>query len=143
MRLQVNLDRTVADLMTAHVVSIATDASIWELASLLARERISAVPVVDGAGRAVGVASASDLLWVCDRLLEPESGMAGGPSTVGEVMTPDVFSVEPAMTLRALCRFFQRAGVHRAVVLEEGRLVGVVSLTDLLGYVAAPSLNRP
>ena len=116
-------------------VTIGPEASIWGLVALLSRERISAVPVVDARSQAIGVVSASDLLWVCESLLHPGDLAAEGPRTVRELMTPDVLSVSPASTLSALCRFFARAGVHRALVLEEGKLVGIVSLTDLLGYL--------
>ena len=39
-------------------------------------------------------------------------------------------------SLETLCRFFQRTGVHRALVMDRGVLVGVVSLTDLLALLA-------
>jgi CBS domain-containing protein len=130
------LDRTVADLMNPRVVSILPDASVWELAALLSREQIGAVPVVDASGRPVGVASASDLLWICEQLLDPGDRATERPRSVRELMSPDVLSVAPSTTLRELCRFFVRAGVHRAIVLDGSKLAGVVSLTDLLGYVA-------
>jgi CBS domain-containing protein len=63
--------RTVADLMQTDVVTIRPEATIVELAALLRREGISAVPVVEAPGRPIGIASASDLLWICESLLDP------------------------------------------------------------------------
>ena len=129
-------ERTVADLMRTNVVTIAPEASVAQLTALLSREGVSAVPVVDSSGHPIGVASASDLLWLCDSLLDPAAAAEARSRTVGEVMTPDVFSVESGAALETLCRFFQRTGVHRALVMDRGELVGIVSLTDLLGLLA-------
>lgn len=137
MRTQETHYGTVADVMHAHVTTIAPEASVAELAALLQREGVSAVPVVEADGVPIGVASASDLLWMCDALLDPTSRADTLRRTVRDVMTPDVFSVRPTGGLESLCRFFQRAGVHRAFVVEGGRLVGVVALTDLLAVLAS------
>jgi len=51
-------------------------------------------------------------------------------------MTPDVFGVEPGSSLAQLAAFFSRTGLGRAVVLEHGKLVGIVSVIDLLGWIA-------
>jgi CBS domain-containing protein len=128
--------RTVADLMRTDVVRITPEATVAQLAALLSREGVSAVPVVDSGGHPIGVASASDLLWLCDTLLDPAAAAQAKSRTVGEVMTPDVFSVESSAGLDKLCLFFQRTGVHRALVMDRGTLVGIVSLTDLLGLLA-------
>jgi CBS domain-containing protein len=121
--------------MRTEVVTITPQATVAQLALLLVREGVSAVPVVDSSGHPIGVASSSDLLWLCDTLLDPGVGADARLRTVGEVMTPDVFSVESGSSLEDLCRFFQRTGVHRALVMDRGALVGVVSLTDLLGVL--------
>ena len=137
MRTQQTHYRTVADVMHAHVTTIASEASVAELAALLQREGVSAVPVVEADGVPIGVASASDLLWMCDALMDSSSRADTLGRKVRDVMTPDVFSVRSTDGLGSLCRFFQRTGVHRAFVVDRGRLVGVVSLTDLLAVLAA------
>lgn len=104
---------------------------------------VSGVPVVDATGVAVGMVTITDLLWLSDALLTgggpARRGGANTPtwdSTARDVMTPDVFGVEPTATPEELGAFFSRTGLHRALVLEEGRVVGVVSATDLLGLLA-------
>jgi CBS domain-containing protein len=75
----------------------------------------------------------------------PEEGLAivprwrAGPSeggladmTVEEIMTPIPFSVEPTATLRELAGFLLRGRIHRAVVTEHGRLIGIVTTMDIL-----------
>jgi CBS domain-containing protein len=51
-------------------------------------------------------------------------------------MTPVSFSVAPDSTVPELCEFLVRGRIHRAVVVEEGRLVGIVTSADVLRAVA-------
>lgn len=55
---------------------------------------------------------------------------------VADIMTPVTFSVTPDMTLRELADFLVRGRIHRAVVVEDGRLVGIVTSGDVLTAVA-------
>ena len=132
--------RTAADLMRREVVTVSPEASLFQLADLLRKEGVHGVPVVEADGQVIGFAGASDLLWLLDQLLgatpDGTTSRKALDTTVREVMTPDVFRVEPDTSLDALCRFFQRTGVHRALVMEDGELLGVVSLSDLLVLVA-------
>lgn len=126
----------VRDLMRRDVVTIAADASIRELVRLLRTQRVSAVPVVEGR-RAVGMVSSTDLLW----LLDPESGdtieHALDGRVVREIMTPDVFAIEPAATLLDLRQFFTRTAVRRALVVQADEIVGIVTVTDVLDLIDA------
>jgi CBS domain-containing protein len=130
--------------MRREVVTIDPAASIRELAALLWRHGISGVPVVDAAGHPVGMVSSTDILWMLDRL----GGVSGAEvfarpvldeGTVRDIMTPDVFGVPSSATIGELLDFFIRTGVHRAVVVDNGALSGIVSLSDVLGLMTAPS----
>jgi len=130
----------VGDLMRKAVVTVPPTASIPELVRLLKRHGISGAPVVSDNGTVVGTVSVSDLVWLCDEYAGGASGprsgaRTSGPRTVRDVMTPDVFGVESGGSLAELARFFSRTGLRRAMVLEEGRLVGIVSATDLLDRI--------
>ncbi|NIP59537.1 MAG: CBS domain-containing protein [Gemmatimonadetes bacterium] len=138
--------RTVADLMSREVITIASDASVQELAALLSRHGVSGVPVVDEEGELIGTVSVTDILWHSDRLAPLLGGRAPTGSdeppsvdlgTVGEIMTPDVFGLEPSASIQELLRFFSRTGLHRAPVVEGKRPVGIVSASDLLDLIAA------
>lgn len=139
--------RTVADLMQEEVVTISPDASVRELAALLSRTGVSGVPVVNDDGRVIGTVSVTDILWLSDRLLpflgggggEPRARAAGDLGTVREIMTPDVFGLEPTASLEELLEFFSRTGLHRAPVVEGRELVGIVSASDLLELIAEGS----
>lgn len=56
--------------------------------------------------------------------------------TVGEIMTPAVFDISPDASLAELADFLVRGRIHRAVVVEDGRLVGIVTAFDVLRAVA-------
>jgi CBS-domain-containing membrane protein len=134
---------TVADLMRREVITISPSSSVRELTDLFRLHRVSGVPVVDASRNVVGTVSVSDLMWLSDWLLEgSESGDGAWAAEhleekkVRDVMTPDVFGVEPDASLAELAGFFSRTGLGRAVVLERGKLVGIVSVIDLLGSIA-------
>ncbi len=136
---------TVSDLMEREVVTATPDMPVPTLARLLRDHRVSGVPVVDAEGHVVGTVSSTDLLWLCEILLPRPHDRDGAhhnrrnhanTRTVGDVMTPDVFGVRPEDSLEELCRFMARTGLRRAPVMEDGRLVGMVSFTDLLALMA-------
>lgn len=135
-------DMTVADVMRREVVSVSPSLPLRELALLLMRRAVSGAPVVDDSGAVIGMVSVSDLIWESDTLpldrVDPLGRVASAWSrrTVADIMTPDVFGVDRDDTLADLARFFARTGLRRAVVLEDGALVGIVSAIDLLGTVA-------
>ncbi len=129
--------------MHRGVVSVSPSASIRELAQLLRRHAISGVPVVGQGGAVVGMVSVTDLMWLSDWLTpddaDPDARARArelDERTVRDIMTPDVFGVEPGASLAELGRFFARTGLRRAVVLKNGELAGIVSVTDLLGLIA-------
>lgn len=57
-------------------------------------------------------------------------------ATVADVMTPVSFSVSPDMEIQELCQYLVRGRIHRALVVEEGELLGIVTALDVLRAVA-------
>jgi CBS domain-containing protein len=148
------LDLTAADLMSRPVTALTPDMPLREAAGLLAREQLSGAPVVDAAGRCVGVLSATDFVRWAARggcAATPRCSMppGGGPDwdaldvglfpaeTVGASMTADPVTVGRAAGVREVARVMLDAHVHRVGVVDRrGRLVGLVSSTDLLAALA-------
>jgi CBS domain-containing protein len=148
------------DVMTAPVVTVAPETSVSELARLLIERRISAVPVVDHAGKILGIVSEGDLLrraetgterrrprWL-EVLLEgsiraADFAKAHG-ATAGDVMTRDVIAVSPATDLAEIADLLERSRIKRVPVVEGGVLVGIVSRANLLhGLVARGPAAEP
>jgi CBS domain-containing protein len=141
----------VKDLMTTEVVTVGPATPFKEIVARLAEHQVSAVPVVDDARRVLGIVSEADLLlkeefpdpdqdvplfWTKRRRLEREK--AAG-STARDLMSVTVVSVSPDATVAEAARRMHRASVKRLPVTGEGgRLVGIVSRSDLLKV-----FNRP
>jgi CBS domain-containing protein len=135
---------TVAEVMTTDVVTAMPEMPLKDLVGLLARHRLSALPVVDGDGHVIGIVSERDLLpkqahplapahhwWQLPRTRE-EIRRAEG-DTVGEIMTPDPVTVSPQARLaEAAGRMTEHEVKHLPVVDPDGTLLGIVSRADVI-----------
>lgn len=124
--------RYVRDLMTADVISIAPDASVARAVELLADAHVSGLAVIDHHERLVGVVSSTDLLNA-----EAEAGDEAARSrlwtvaTVRDIMTPRALAVGPELELREAALQMDYGDVHRLFVEAGGRLIGVISRSDI------------
>ena len=132
----------VGEAMTSPAITVRPDTSCKEAAGLLARHRISALPVVDGRGRLVGIVSEADLLPL-EAVPDPRalatpvaSRREPLPSRVEEVMTREVVSVDEGADLGLVARRMLEAGVRRLPVRRGDRVVGVISRHDLIKVMA-------
>jgi CBS domain-containing protein len=143
--------RTVADVMTREVVTATGSTPFKELVRLLHEHRVSALPVVDEDGRPLGVVSEADLLLKEERVgaRPPRSFLArwrrraerakAEASVAAELMTSPAVTIDRSATLPEAVRLMHERGVKRlAVVDEDGRLVGIVSRSDLLRVFLRP-----
>src|SRR5215212_5634647 len=83
------------DLMTPNPVSIREEATIPEAIALLTQRGFGAAPVIDEAGRPVGVVSRADILIHQRERALPDGTIPVGDAVVSDIMTPAVFSVPP------------------------------------------------
>ena len=112
-----------------RVISIAGDMTLTQAVTLLAAERIGAAPVPDADGGVAGIFSERDVI----RALRAH-GAAALDCTVAEMMTAPAVAVTPDQSvIGALSLMTQRRFRHLPVVAE-GRLVGFVSIGDLVKY---------
>ncbi|MET9392941.1 CBS domain-containing protein [Streptomyces sp. NPDC006624] len=133
----------VSDVMTHTVVAVGRDASFRDLVKLMQEWKVSALPVLEGEGRVIGVVSEADLLpkeefrgGDPDRLTQmhrlTDLAKAGG-MTAADVMSTPAVTVHPDATLAQAARVMAQRKVKRLpVVNAEGLLEGVVSRADLL-----------
>ena len=148
---------TAADLLTLNPVSISADATVKDAAVLFAEKGYSAAPVIDEAGRPIGVVSQADIV-VHDReqvaypSVQPEYfasedlrslSRESVPTGFGvvdvdrtqmrDIMTPVVFSVVPETDAHKVIDDILSQRVHRLFVIDTGGvLVGVISAIDIL-----------
>lgn len=131
----------IAELMQSDVRTVRSDASVAEVVESLADAHVSGLPVVDGAGRMIGVVSASDVLTAEAEAQGPGAGQVLlEHTTVRDIMTPRPLTVAPDDEVREAARQMLYADVHRLFVVEDDRLVGVISTTDIVRAVANGTL---
>jgi len=134
---------TVGSVMSSPVVTVTPDTPFKDLVRLLRRRRVSGLPVVDRAGKLVGIVSEADVLNKIERR-EPEAyGLESKAHRldraraealdVASVMSTSVVSVPPDLPIALAAREMHTRGFKRLPVVDaEGTLVGIVSRGDLL-----------
>ena len=110
----------------SRVVTCRAEESIRQALSLLAEHNIGALVVVDEAGGAAGVLSERDVVREAAR----DERLFG--RTVGEIMTRDVIVGVPEDDLRAVRHTMTERRIRHVPVIAEGRLIGIVSIGDVV-----------
>ncbi|MFP4444975.1 MAG: CBS domain-containing protein [Desulfosudaceae bacterium] len=147
---------TVKDIMTTEVITVTPDTEITRAAKILIEKGINGLPVVDDAGRLVGILCQSDLITqqkkmpipsfftlldafiptTSSRQLEKEVKKITA-ITVDQAMTPDPVTVSPADEISVLADLMVDKKYHTIPVVENGRLVGVVGNEDVLRTITS------
>jgi predicted transcriptional regulator len=148
--------RSVKDVMSAHIMTVADDTTTDEVARYLIEHEISGAPVVDEQGHLVGVVSMTD---IGRSLAEPSDvgSSSGGlyrddaadialddvaqryperAVTVRDVMTPAVHQVAVTASAAEVARRMVEQHVHRLVVTKGREPVGIITSMDLLKLIA-------
>ena len=124
-------------IMTSPVVTVRSDTTVREAATLLLENRITAAPVLDAGGELIGIVSESDL--VVDRFghdprnqVRPVQDEPPNPQTVGEVMTTPVIALGPSADAADLAQTMLGSDVRSVPIVEGATVIGIVSRRDLL-----------
>ena len=144
---------TARDIMQTQVVTLSPQEPIDSARRVFVEESIHGAPVVDEQGKVVGVATATDLLRTLaddHDSARPEGGyFQGGVETfpaslaeafeerlgmrsITDVMTRDLVSVPPDAPIASVARTLRDQRVHRVLVMEGDRLLGIISSFDLM-----------
>jgi len=141
------------DVMVRDVVTVRPDTDVAEAIKLLAENDVSALPVLDKEGNLVGVLSEADLIhrteigtekhrpWWLEAMtgastLAEEFAKSHGKK-VGEVMTDGVVSVTEETPLSEIAALFEHKRIKRVPVVRDGKLVGIVSRSNLIQALAS------
>ncbi|MGW6268436.1 MULTISPECIES: CBS domain-containing protein [unclassified Streptomyces] len=135
--------RTVSDVMTHTVIAVGREAPFKEIVELMVQWKVSALPVLEGEGRVIGVVSEADLLpkeefrdsdpTRFDQVRRLSDLAKAGGVVAGEVMSTPAVTVHADTTLPQAARIMAHRRVKRLPVIDaHGILQGVVSRSDLL-----------
>jgi CBS domain-containing protein len=148
----------VRDIMDPNPATVAPETPVEEVVRLMREHELPGVPVVDDDGRCVGIVTEADLVLPDDQgdlhiphyvnlfggtvFLEPLSRFEhrlrkAFASDAADMMTRRPDTVGPDTTVRDAARLIHESGHNRLPVVEDGRLVGVVTRVDVLGALAA------
>ncbi len=138
----------VQQIMSKPVITIEAGASVFEAAEKLLTSGISAAPVVDTDGRMIGIVSEADLMFRAEtdtspfrswfqRLLADDAVIARDyvrthSRRVTDVMTKDVVTVGEHTEVKEVAALMKRHNIKRVPILRDGKLVGLVSRSNLL-----------
>jgi CBS domain-containing protein len=140
------------DIMTPDVVTIEPNASVHEAAALMAKHRISAIPVTAAGNRLLGIVSEGDLVervevgaeprgkwWLEDfsnaQVMADRYAKAHG-AAVADVMTRRVATVRPDADLGEVANVLRVHRVKRVPVVQDGKLLGIVTRSDIVRAVS-------
>jgi CBS domain-containing protein len=151
--------------MSREVIAVRDDMTLQEVATFLTENQISGAPVEDAERRLVGVVSLSDVARATSEQsrLESERSLSQRLPTsdyyirgwegrlaveevenfqveepgllVSEIMTPRIYSVDEGTLVAEAARMMREAHIHRVLVTSHGRMVGIVTTSDLLGLL--------
>ena len=148
-----------SDIMVRDVITVRPDDNVAYAADLLVKHDISALPVIDEYRHVLGILSEADLLrrqelstekrrpwWL--EAVTPASALAmdytkAHGQRVGELMSAKVVTASADASLQELATLLERHRIKRVPIVEQGRLVGVVSRANLIQALAsAPALTH-
>ncbi len=149
----------VKDVMTKNVISVAASDPVLTAARLMLQNRISGLPVVDAAGKLVGVVTEGDFLrrgelgtqrrrpkWleflVGPGRLATEYVHSSGRK-VEDIMTPEPYSVADGDLLETVVDVMERHRVKRLPVMRNGQMIGIISRANLMHALASLARDVP
>ncbi|HET9858735.1 MAG TPA: CBS domain-containing protein [Nocardioidaceae bacterium] len=131
----------VKDVMTSPAITVDAGTTVKNALRLLDRYRVTSLPVTDAQGQVVGIVSEADLLRDLVRKdtrahMLPPAQPSDQPRTVGQVMTTLSLAVCADTDLSDAVDLMTSTAVKSLPVLEQGRVVGVVSRSDVVRVLA-------
>jgi CBS domain-containing protein len=114
------------DIMTRKVYTISPEATMQEVAQLLGGKRISGVPVIDNAGKIIGIVTEADIIAKVDR-----TGLR-----VADIISPEIIVVGEETPVGEIAMLLTERKIKRVPVMQNGKLVDIVCRADIVQAVA-------
>lgn len=129
-----NGNESITKYMATKLITFRPDTDIWDALKVIVKNKISGGPVVNNKGELAGMLSEADCMRV---ILEGAyNNQPGGMGTVAQFMTSNVTTLDVNTTLLEAAFSFAHSKYKRFPVLENGKLVGQLSRSDVLRAIA-------
>lgn len=145
----------VRDIMTKEVLTVHEDDTVEKCANILSTQNLSGLPVVDDAGKVIGIVTEGDLIRRASRIEGPPVlEVLGGlfylespkqfmdkiknsmGSTARQIMTEDVVTISPDKEVEYAATLLVRKKIKRLPVVDkEGNLIGIIARKDIMNYL--------
>jgi CBS domain-containing protein len=148
-------ERRVGDVMTTEIIKVQLDTRVSEIARLMSQHRVSGLPVVDADDRVVGIVTELDMMvrnthfelpqfiFIFDAMIPLETpghyrerleNVLG--TTAREIMSETAATITPDATIEELAELMVDRRMNPIPVVEDGRLVGIISRSDIIRLMA-------
>ncbi len=120
------------DLMRTDLITVSKAATVSEVIDILAEKGITGLPVVEDDMTLVGLISEKDVLQVAYRIIAQSYDPATSRATVEKLMAKELVTFSPDDNLADICQCFLDRSIRRVPVVDEGKLVGIISRKDII-----------
>lgn len=125
------------NIMQSSLITVKQDTPVIEAINILGQNKITGLPVVDDDMTLVGLVSEKDVLSIAYHVLADVAGNAMDAKKIGDIMTKDVVSFRLDDNLADICQCFMNKPFRRVPVLDNGKLVGIISRKDIIAHAFA------
>ncbi len=129
---------SITEIMSKNPITVNPSQSLYEVENLLNKHNIRHIPVVDE-DRLIGVISRSDLLKISvSDLNEEEDGVESvlfDNFSISQVMTKMPVFIDINYSIKEAAKLLSQQSFHSLPVVDEGKLIGIVTSTDLIKYL--------
>ena len=119
----------VKEVMNRNLKTVRPEDTVKLAAQIMNENHIGALVVVSGSGEVVGILTERDILTDV-----VATGKSADEVKVSEIMTPNIVTITPDKTLEEAADIMTENRIKKLPVVHEGRLVGIVTATDLIAY---------
>ncbi len=130
-----NYHLSAKDIMQVEIATILADATVQDAAQIMRREGVRSLVVLPrDASDPPGIVTYTDIVY---KVLA--EGRSSQQTYVFEIMTKPAVTIPPTMKVKYIARLFRQVNIGHAPVIDGGRLLGIVSMTDLITEVVTES----
>ena len=148
----------IKEFMTKKVVAVHKEMTVKEFVRFVEEHKITGAPVADESGKVIGIVSTTDVIkrshYVTKDMAHCEDSYEVDPSSgivevhkyyteelfetqIGELMTQDVITLAPEDDLMDAAELFVKTPIHRILIMDGGKIVGIISTRDTIKAMAS------